>query len=65
MSVHVVLHPSDLEKVLQTGRGEIHPLAGKCLPGTLALVYAPREYDEVCIVMSIIEAGAKFLASFD
>ena len=73
---HVILHPADLEEVIRTGRGEIHPLANTgsafsrsrgnpCLPGTLALVYAPREYNEVCTVMRIIEAGAKYLASID
>jgi hypothetical protein len=35
------------------------------LPGTLALVYAPREYSEVCTVMRIVEAGAKYLESID
>jgi hypothetical protein len=75
-STHVILHPADLEKVISTGHGEIHPLANtdcsfsragssSCLPGTLVLVYAPREYSEVCTVMQIIEAGAKYLASID
>lgn len=36
-----------------------------CLPGTLALINAPREHDEVCTIMRIIEAGAKYLASID
>lgn len=62
-SAHVVLHPADFEQVLTKGWGEVHPLAGKGLPSTLALVYAPREYSEVCIAMSIIEAGAKFLVN--
>ena len=73
---HVILHPADLEKVISTGHGESHPLASTrspfsrsrgnpCLPGTLALVYAPREYSEVCTVMRIIEAGAKYLESID
>lgn len=75
-SVHVILHPSDFEAVISTGHGEIHPLAhtdcsfsrfrgNSCLPGTLALIYAPREYSEVCTVMRIIEAGAKYVASID
>ena len=75
-SAHVILHPADLEKVIRTGRGEIHPLANtgcpfsrfgmsSYLPGTLALIYAPREYSEVCTVMRIIEAGAKYLASIN
>lgn len=74
--VHVTLHPSDFEEVLRTGHGEMHPLAStnsrfshsrgnSCLPSTLALVYAPREYSEVCTVMRIIEAGAKYVASID
>lgn len=73
---HVILHPSDLEQVVQTGWGEIHPLANTrnpfahfglrpCLPGTLALIYAPREYSEVCTVMRIIEAGANYTASVE
>lgn len=73
---HVILHPADLEKVISTGHGEMHPLANtdstfsrasssSCLPGTLVLVYAPREYSEVCTVMRIIEAGAKYLSSID
>lgn len=60
-SVHVVLHPADFEQVVTSGWGEVHPLAGRGLPGTLVLVYAPREYGEVCVVMKIIEAGARFL----
>lgn len=74
--VHVILHPSDFEAVIGAGHGEMHPLAttdspfsrsrgNPCLPGTLALVYAPREYSEVCTVMEIIEAGAKYVASLD
>lgn len=58
-SVHVVLHPVDFEQVATTGWWEVHPLAVRRLPGTLVLVYAPREYGEVC-VMKIIEAGARF-----
>jgi hypothetical protein len=74
--VNVVLHPCDFEAVINTGHGEMHPLANinspfshsrgnSCLPGTLALVYAPRGYSEVCTVMRIIEAGAKYMASID
>jgi hypothetical protein len=73
---HVILHPSDFEQVVQNGWGEVHPLASTscpfsrscgnpCLPGTLTLVYAPREYSEVCTVTGIVEAGSKYLASFD
>ena len=74
--LHVILHPADLEKVISTGRGEIHPLVNprspfshsrgnSCLPGILALVYAPRDYNEVYTVMRIVEANAKHLESID
>jgi hypothetical protein len=74
--VHAILHPSDFEEVIRTGHGEMHPLASTdspfsrsrgnpCLPSTLTLVYTPREYSEVCTVMRIIEAEAKYVASID
>lgn len=73
-AVHVILHPADLEHVITMGWGERHPLACKgifslvgasCLPATLVLVYAPRKYNDVCVVMSLIEAGAKFLSDIE
>lgn len=62
-SLHVVLHPADFERVVASGWGEAHSLAGKnaCVPRTAALVFAPREYGEVCVVMRVVEAGARFL----
>ena len=75
-SAHVILHPSDLETVVQNGWGELHPHANtgsyyapsgaKCyLPATLVLIYAPRTYPEVCTVMKIVEAGSRYLASLE
>lgn len=74
-NTHVILHPTDLEKVIAAGWGEVHPNArtdsyfaprsSSLMPATLALIYAPRGYNEVCTVMSIVEAGAKFLASVE
>lgn len=75
-SAHVILHPSDLEVVLQNGWGELHPCAntgsyyasssaGSYMPATLALIYAPRTYPEVCTAMKIIEAGSKYLTSLE
>ena len=75
-SVHVILHPSDLQTVLQNGWGELHPYANtgsryapsgvsSYMPATLALIYAPRTYPEVCTVMTIVEAGSKYLASLE
>jgi hypothetical protein len=75
-SAHVILHPADLETVIQNGWGELHPLANtgsyhapsgaSCyLPATLTLIYAPRTYTEVSTVMTIVKAGAKYLASLE
>jgi hypothetical protein len=75
-SAHVILHPSDLETVVQNGWGELHPHANtgsyyapsgaKCyLPTTLVLIYAPRTYPEVCTVMKIVEAGSRYLACLE
>jgi hypothetical protein len=75
-SAHVILHPSDLETVVQNGWGELHPHANtgsyyalsgaKCyLPATLVLIYAPRTYFEVCSVMKIVEAGSRYLACLE
>jgi hypothetical protein len=75
-SAHVILHPSDLETVVQNGWGELHPHANtgsyyapsganSYMPATLALIYAPRTYPEVCTLMRIVEAGSKYLASLE
>lgn len=74
-NTHIILHPTDLEKVIAAGWGEIHPHARNdsyfaprsisLAPATLALIYAPRGYNEGFTVTSIVEAGAKFLASVE
>jgi hypothetical protein len=75
-SAHVILHPADLETVVQNGWGELHPLANtgsyyvpsgaSCyMPATLTLIYAPRTYPEISTVMTIVTAGAKYLASLE
>ena len=75
-SAHVILHPSDLETVVQNGWGELHPHANtgsyyapsganSYMPATLTLIYAPRTYSEVCTLMKIVEAGSKYLASLE
>ena len=76
-SMHVILHPADVAKVIECGWGERHPLARADgpwnfwfllteqrppVPEQLCFVYAPRTYEEVEIVMRIVEAGAKFVA---
>jgi hypothetical protein len=73
-SSHVVLHPCDVETVVQNGWGELHPHANtgsyfapsdaSCyMPATLALIYAPRIYPEVSTVMKIVKVGSRYLNS--
>lgn len=75
-STHVVLHPADLETVVQNGWGELYPHAStgsyyapssaSCsMPATLALIYAPRTYPEVSTVVKIVKAGARYLNSLE
>ncbi|KAL1584630.1 hypothetical protein WHR41_07006 [Cladosporium halotolerans] len=66
-NLHVILHPADFDRVIASGWGEAHSRAGKnvCVPRTMALVYAPREYGEVCGVMRVVEAGARFLGEVE
>jgi hypothetical protein len=75
-SSHIILHPCDLETVVQNGWGELHPHANtgssfapsgaSCyMPATLALIYAPRTYPEVSTVMKIVKAGSRYLNSLE
>ena len=76
-SLHVVLHPEDIRTVIEAGWAERHPIAradswwtwwfftteGRPpVPEHLCFIYAPRTYEEVCIVMMIVEAGAWYVA---
>lgn len=70
-SVHVVLHPSDCWKVIESGWGQRHgfagvemikSIAGASLPVNYVLVYAPRDPAEVDIVMTIVKASIQFMA---
>ena len=72
-----MLHPSDIEKVIESGWGERHPIArADCwwmwwffateerppIPVDLCLIYAPRTEHEVVVVAEIVEAGVKYVA---
>ncbi|KAK8126124.1 uncharacterized protein PG998_001883 [Apiospora kogelbergensis] len=61
-AMHMNLHPSDLKEVLKKGWGQRHPLACETwlrmpVPRQFALVYAPRNMEELKIVCKIIEAA--------
>jgi hypothetical protein len=57
-SFHMALAPDDVAPVLKTGWGELHPWActGRILP-TITMIYAPRNEDEIDIVMMIAAAS--------
>ncbi|KAF1817265.1 hypothetical protein P152DRAFT_376985, partial [Eremomyces bilateralis CBS 781.70] len=61
-SMHIVLHPGDVRVVLMQGWGERHPLGRggwlrQFVPEDFMLIYAPRNAEEVEIVMRIVEAA--------
>ncbi len=59
-SLHMALSAEDFQTVIEKNWGEQHPLAGGGLiPETIALVYAPRNIEEMDIVMQIVNASLK------
>lgn len=59
-SLHMALSDEDFKTVIDKQWGERHPLAGKGpIPETIALVYAPRDIEEIDTVMKIVNASLK------
>ena len=58
-SMHLTLHPSDAALVISNGWGERHPLAGRgpWVPNGFTMVYAPRNGNEVEILIEIVRAA--------
>ncbi|KAK2595235.1 hypothetical protein QQS21_007022 [Conoideocrella luteorostrata] len=62
-SMHMCLHPSDIQEVLSKGWGQRHPLARKGwllqmpVSPNFVMIYAPRNEQELQIVYRIIEAA--------
>jgi len=57
-SLHMALSEEDFKIVIDKQWGEQHPLAGRGLiPDTIALVYAPRNIEEMDTVMKIVDAS--------
>jgi len=57
-SLHMALSEDDFNTVIDSQWGEQHPLAGKGpIPDTIALVYAPRNIEEMDTVMKIVDAS--------
>ena len=67
-SMHMCLSLKDAVAVLRSGWGEPHVLAGRDMGGMklargLILVYAPRTFEEVDIVLKILSASLSFAKS--
>lgn len=75
-SLHVMLHPADIDQVLDKGWEERHPLARAnwwwrwfflmCderppIPEDLVLIYAPRDKDEVDVIAEIVDAAIDYV----
>ncbi|KAI9800767.1 MAG: hypothetical protein M1833_003184 [Piccolia ochrophora] len=61
-SLHLTLHPDDVRLVLERGWGERHPLAKggwltRFVPPGFVMIYAPRDADELSVVVEIINAA--------
>lgn len=66
-SVHVVLAPKDALKVIQSGWGQLHGWAGvkpfgrKLLPKQYVLLYAPRNEQEIEILLGVVKASIGYM----
>lgn len=61
-SLHLSLHPADAKLLIENGWGERHPLAKggwfrRFVPKEFVLVYAPRNEEEVAVVMKVVAAS--------
>jgi len=62
-SLHLTLHPADAKVMLEAGLGERHPLARggwleRFVPGGFVMVYAPRDEEELDVVLELVRAAA-------
>ncbi|KAK5167994.1 uncharacterized protein LTR77_006561 [Saxophila tyrrhenica] len=65
-SLHLTLHPADSRAVLEAGWGERHPLSRggrfeRFVPVDFVMIYAPRDSEEVEMVLRIISGARWFV----
>jgi Family of unknown function (DUF5519) len=53
-SLHLVLPELLATEAIEAGWGELHPLAGDAVPATTVLVYAPRDPEEIDVVLGLV-----------
>jgi hypothetical protein len=59
-SLHMVLPEPLATEAVEAGWGELHPQAGTAVPPTTLLVYAPRDTDEIDVVLGLLERSYDF-----
>jgi hypothetical protein len=69
-SMHLTLHPADVRVLIEAGWGERHPLAKggwfrRFVPKEFVLVYAPRNEEEVDVVIKIVAASIWWVSGKD
>lgn len=76
-SLHLTLHPADVRVVLEKGWGQRHPMAREeegcwwwalvkrwysAVPAGFVMVYAPRDEEEVAVVLEIVRAAVGWIS---
>jgi hypothetical protein len=57
-SLHMTLPPDVVDKVIEAGWAERHPLAGRYgLPSNIVMVYGPRDDDELGVIEALVRAS--------
>lgn len=69
-SLHLTLHPADAATVLNRKWGELHPLARggwltRFVPQRFLMVYAPRDAEELDVVLEIIRAAVSWVGGIE
>jgi Family of unknown function (DUF5519) len=69
-SLHLTLHPEDEAVVLKSGWGELHPLSRggwltRFVPQRFMMVYAPRDEEELELVLEIVRAAVWWVGGVD
>jgi phospholipase/carboxylesterase len=57
-SLHLTLPPDEVNRVIENGWAERHPLAGQFgLPTNIVMVYGPRDEQELAVVEDLVCAS--------
>jgi len=59
-SLHMVLPEPLATEAVEAGWGEFHPLAGTAVSATTLLVFAPRDPDEIEVVLGLLQRSYEF-----